>query len=100
MRDKFNVMTISLHEGLPGHHLQTSVAQERKDLPSFRRFDSTNAYVEGWGLYAETLGRDMGFYEDPWSYYEAPRLPHSAWSEYCAGVTFQPRTATAAHGFA
>jgi uncharacterized protein (DUF885 family) len=69
VRDKFNVMTLSLHEGLPGHHLQTSVAQERKDLPSFRRFDSTNAYGEGWGLYAETLGRDMGLYEDPWSYY-------------------------------
>ncbi|HEY6925556.1 MAG TPA: DUF885 domain-containing protein, partial [Steroidobacteraceae bacterium] len=58
VRDKFNVMTLSLHEGLPGHHLQSSVAQERADLPSFRRFDSTNAYVEGWGLYAETLGRD------------------------------------------
>ena len=69
VRDKFNVMTISLHEGLPGHHLQTSLAQERKDLPSFRRFDSTNAYVEGWGLYAETLGRQMGFYADPWAYY-------------------------------
>jgi uncharacterized protein (DUF885 family) len=69
VRDKFNVMTISLHEGLPGHHLQTSVAQERTDLPSFRRFDSTNAYVEGWGLYAETLGQQMGFYEDPWQYY-------------------------------
>lgn len=69
VRDKFNVMTLSLHEGLPGHHLQTSVAQERTELPSFRRFDSTNAYVEGWGLYAETLGRDMGFYEDPWAYY-------------------------------
>ena len=69
VRDKFNVMTISLHEGLPGHHLQSSVAQERKDLPSFRRFDSTNAYVEGWGLYAETLGQPMGFYSDPWQYY-------------------------------
>jgi uncharacterized protein (DUF885 family) len=70
VRDKFNVMTISLHEGLPGHHLQTSVAQERTDLPSFRRFDSTNAYVEGWGLYAETLGQQMGFYAvDPWQLY-------------------------------
>ncbi len=68
--DKFNVMTISLHEGLPGHHLQTSVAQERTDLPAFRRFDSTNAYVEGWGLYAESLGREMGFYaQDPWADY-------------------------------
>lgn len=69
VRDKFNVMTISLHEGLPGHHLQTSLAQERTDLPSFRRFDETNAYVEGWGLYAESLGRDLGFYADPWQYY-------------------------------
>jgi uncharacterized protein (DUF885 family) len=69
VRDKFNVMTISLHEGLPGHHLQMSVAAERTDLPSFRRFDSTNAYIEGWGLYAESLGREMGFYDDPWQYY-------------------------------
>ena len=69
VRDKFNVMTISLHEGLPGHHLQTSVAQERTDLPSFRRFDSTTAYVEGWGLYAESLGEEMGLYGDPWQLY-------------------------------
>lgn len=70
VQDKFNVMTISLHEGLPGHHLQTSVAQERTDLPAFRRFNSTNAYVEGWGLYAESLGQEMGFYaQDPWSAY-------------------------------
>jgi uncharacterized protein (DUF885 family) len=62
-------MTISLHEGLPGHHFQTSIASERRDLPSFRRFDTTNAYVEGWGLYAESLGQAMGFYCDPWQYY-------------------------------
>jgi uncharacterized protein (DUF885 family) len=69
VQDKFNLLTISLHEGLPGHHLQTSIAQERQDLPSFRRFDSTNAYVEGWGLYAESLGEEMGFYSDPWQRY-------------------------------
>jgi len=69
VQDKFNLLTISLHEGLPGHHLQTSIAQERQDLPSFRRFDSTNAYVEGWGLYAESLGEQMGFYSDPWQRY-------------------------------
>ncbi|MDB6103776.1 MAG: hypothetical protein JWO52_3775, partial [Gammaproteobacteria bacterium] len=69
VQDKFNLLTISLHEGLPGHHLQSSIARERRDLPSFRRFDSTNAYVEGWGLYAESLGQEMGFYSDPWQRY-------------------------------
>jgi uncharacterized protein (DUF885 family) len=67
--DKFNVMTITLHEGLPGHHFQTSIAQERTDLPSFRRFDFTNAYGEGWALYAESLGKELHVFDDPWSYY-------------------------------
>ncbi len=67
--DKFNVMTLTLHEGLPGHHFQTSVAQENAHLPSFRRFDFTNAYGEGWALYAESLGKEMGLFEEPWDYY-------------------------------
>jgi uncharacterized protein (DUF885 family) len=72
-----NVEAIAYHEGIPGHHLQFSIAQELTDLPPFRKFAEYNAFSEGWALYSETLAHEMGFYQDPYSEYG--RLQNLMW---------------------
>lgn len=72
-----NVEAIAYHEGLPGHHLQFSVADSLVGLPAFRKFASYDAYSEGWALYAELLGKELGFYQDPYSEYG--RLQNEMW---------------------
>jgi len=68
-RNLFEVEDTAYHEGLPGHHLQISIAQELEDVPTFRKFEFYTAYGEGWGLYSERLGKDLGLYQDPYSDY-------------------------------
>jgi uncharacterized protein (DUF885 family) len=76
-RNLYSVEDIAYHEGIPGHHLQISIAQEIPGLPAFRRYQRYTAYTEGWGLYAERLGKDVGFYSDPYSDYG--RLEGDIW---------------------
>jgi uncharacterized protein (DUF885 family) len=76
-RDLTDIESIAYHEGLPGHHLQISISQELEGVPDFRKFGGYTAYVEGWGLYAERLGKDVGFYQDPYSDYG--RLQGDIW---------------------
>jgi uncharacterized protein (DUF885 family) len=72
-----NVESVAYHEGLPGHHLQISIAQELTGLPKFRSYLDYTAYTEGWALYSERLGKEIGFYQDPWSDYG--RLEADTW---------------------
>jgi uncharacterized protein (DUF885 family) len=64
-----DIETTAYHEGIPGHHLQIAIAQELPQLPPFRQNEYYTAYTEGWALYSERLGREVGFFQDPYSYY-------------------------------
>jgi len=74
-----NVEAIAYHEGIPGHHLQISLAQELPDLPAFRRYGGYTAFIEGWAFYAERLGKEVGEYRDPYSEYG--RLENEMWRD-------------------
>jgi uncharacterized protein (DUF885 family) len=68
-RTVLDLETTAYHEGVPGHHMQLSIAQELPELPLFRQHEEYTAYTEGWALYAERLGKELGFFQDPYSYY-------------------------------
>jgi uncharacterized protein (DUF885 family) len=72
----YNLEALSLHEAVPGHHLQNAIAQEL-DVPEFRRTLNHSAFAEGWGLYSERLGKEVGFYENPYS--DFGRLGYEMW---------------------
>lgn len=76
-RPKWEMEALTLHEAVPGHHLQIAISQELEKVPDFRKHEGYTAFVEGWGLYAESLGHDMEMYKDPYSRYG--QLTYEMW---------------------
>jgi len=77
VRPRYEIEVLSVHEAMPGHHLQISLQQELPDMPNFRRFMGFTAFVEGWGLYSESLGYDLGLYKDEYSQFG--QLTYEMW---------------------
>ena len=73
----YQMEALAYHEGIPGHHMQLSIAQELKDIPKFRKFGGYTAYTEGWGLYSEYIPKEFGYYSDPYS--DFGRLAMELW---------------------